>query len=127
MDVEALEAIRESDEVEMHRAVLHGRHLGGDRRLILRVDRTDPSKNIVRGFRAFDVMLSEHPELHGKVTFLASLMPSRTDVPEYSDYIAAIGAVAAEVNARHHAERLAADRPAPAGGPGLRRRRLHAV
>ena len=104
VDVEALMAVRESDEVEMHRAVIHGTHLGGDRKLMLRVDRTDPSKNIVRGFRAFDVLLNDHPELHEKVTFLASLMPSRTDVPEYSDYIAQIGAVAAEVNARHHAE-----------------------
>jgi len=104
VDVDALMAVRDSDEVEMHRAVLYARHVGGDRKLILRVDRTDPSKNIVRGFRAFDVLLTDHPELRERVTFLASLMPSRTDVPEYSNYIAQIGAVVAEVNARHHAE-----------------------
>jgi trehalose 6-phosphate synthase len=67
----------------------------------VRVDRTDPSKNILRGFKAFDLVLDEHPQLRGKVTFLASLMPSRTDVPEYADYLAAIGGIVAEVNARH--------------------------
>jgi trehalose 6-phosphate synthase len=33
-------------------------------RLILRVDRTDPSKNIVRGFTAFGRFLEQHPEWH---------------------------------------------------------------
>jgi trehalose 6-phosphate synthase len=30
-------------------------------KLVLRVDRTDPSKNIVRGFRAFELYLEAHP------------------------------------------------------------------
>ena len=68
---------------------------------MLRVDRTDPSKNIVRGFRAFDTMLTDHPELKGRVVFFAMLQPSRQDVPQYQDYIASIGGVVAEVNARH--------------------------
>jgi trehalose 6-phosphate synthase len=74
---------------------------GEDHRLVLRVDRTDPSKNIVRGFRAFATMLDSHPELVGRVTFLALLQPSRQDVPEYADYLAAIGAEVARVNARY--------------------------
>ena len=65
------------------------------------MDRTDPSKNVVRGFLAFGALLDQHPELSGKVSFLALLQPSRTDVAEYSDYIATIGAVVAEINARH--------------------------
>ena len=36
-------------------------------KLIVRVDRTDPSKNIVRGFRAYELLLEDHPELHGRV------------------------------------------------------------
>jgi len=68
--------------------------------LLLRVDRTDPSKNIVRGFTAFELLLSEHPELHGQVVFLALLQPSRQDVPEYASYLTQIGAAAARVNAR---------------------------
>jgi trehalose 6-phosphate synthase len=78
------------------------RRLAADRpeRLILRVDRTDPSKNIVRGFRAFELYLELHPEAHGRVGMLALLDPSRQDIGEYADYLRAIEATAAEVNAR---------------------------
>ena len=58
--------------------------------LVVRVDRTDPSKNIVRGFRAFGLMLERHPELRGRVRMLALLDPSRQDIPEYVDYVAAV-------------------------------------
>ena len=58
--------------------------------LVLRVDRTDPSKNIVRGFRAFGLMLERHPELRGRVRMLVLLDPSRQDIPEYADYVAAV-------------------------------------
>ena len=58
--------------------------------LVLRVDRTDPSKNIVRGFRAFGLMLERHPELRGRVRMLALLDPSRQDIPEYVEYLAAV-------------------------------------
>jgi trehalose 6-phosphate synthase len=58
--------------------------------LVLRVDRADPSKNVVRGFRAFKLMLELHPELHGRVRFLALLAPSRQDVPEYAEYLDAV-------------------------------------
>jgi trehalose 6-phosphate synthase len=58
--------------------------------LVLRVDRTDPSKNVVRGLRAFGLMLHRHPELRGRVRMLALLDPSRQDIPEYVDYLAAI-------------------------------------
>ncbi|HZC31186.1 MAG TPA: trehalose-6-phosphate synthase, partial [Gaiellaceae bacterium] len=58
--------------------------------LVLRVDRTDPSKNAVRGFRAFKLMLERHPELRGRVRMLALLTPSRQDVPEFVEYLDAI-------------------------------------
>jgi trehalose 6-phosphate synthase len=101
IDVEAVEKLAASSEVAAHRAQLQDLHLNDGRQLVVRIDRTDPSKNILRGFKAFDLVLEEHPELAGKVTFLASLMPSRTDVPEYADYLAAVGGIVAEVNARH--------------------------
>jgi len=68
--------------------------------LVLRVDRTDPSKNIVRGFRAFGLLLERHPELHGKVGMAALLAPSRQDIPEYANYVAAVEAAVREVNER---------------------------
>jgi trehalose 6-phosphate synthase len=69
--------------------------------LILRVDRADLSKNVLRGFSAFDVFLDQHPEFRERVTFIAQLMPSRTDVPEYAEYLERIEAVVAVVNHRH--------------------------
>jgi trehalose 6-phosphate synthase len=68
--------------------------------LVLRVDRTDPSKNVVRGLRAFGLLLELHPELHGRVSMLALLDPSRQDVPEYVAYLAAIEREARAVNER---------------------------
>jgi trehalose 6-phosphate synthase len=69
--------------------------------LILRVDRADLSKNILRGFSAFDTFLEQHPEFRERVTFIAQLMPSRPDVPEYAEYLERIEAVVAVVNHRH--------------------------
>jgi trehalose 6-phosphate synthase len=69
--------------------------------LILRVDRADLSKNVLRGFTAFDLFLTQHPEFRENVTFIAQLMPSRQDVPEYVEYLEKIEALVAVVNHRH--------------------------
>jgi trehalose 6-phosphate synthase len=68
--------------------------------LILRVDRTDPSKNIVRGFDAFALLLECHPELHGRVGMAAMLAPSRQQIPEYAEYLGAVESAARAVNDR---------------------------
>jgi trehalose 6-phosphate synthase len=98
IDADDFEARASSPEVEEHREAL-----SASRRehLILRVDRTDPSKNIVRGFRAFGILLGDHPELRERVTFLALLQPSRQDVEEYADYTERIRRVVADVNLDH--------------------------
>jgi trehalose 6-phosphate synthase len=72
--------------------------------LVVRVDRTDLSKNIVRGFRAFGLFLDLHPEFHGRVALLALLDPSRQDVPEYAAYLAAVENEARVVNERLQTE-----------------------
>jgi trehalose 6-phosphate synthase len=72
--------------------------------LVLRVDRTDPSKNVVRGFRAFERFLADHPEYHGRVAMLALLDPSRQDIPEYAEYLGAIQRTARIVNDRFQSE-----------------------
>jgi trehalose 6-phosphate synthase len=69
--------------------------------MILRVDRADLSKNVLRGFSAFDFFLEQHPEFSERVTFIAQLMPSRTDVPQYAEYLERIEALVAVVNHRH--------------------------
>jgi trehalose 6-phosphate synthase len=104
IDVEAMRELAASDAVTGHAEALREEFCDEDRQLILRVDRTDPSKNIVRGFLAFATMLEDHPELAGRVSFLALLQPSRQDVPEYANYLAEIGATVARVNAAHGGE-----------------------
>jgi trehalose 6-phosphate synthase len=69
-------------------------------KLVVRVDRTDPSKNIVRGFRAFELYLDAHPEARGRVGMLALLNPSRQEIPEYAEYLGAIQREARRVNDR---------------------------
>jgi trehalose 6-phosphate synthase len=69
--------------------------------LILRVDRADLSKNVLRGFSAFDLFLEQHPEFRERITFMAQMMPSRTDVPQYAEYLERIEALVAVVNHRH--------------------------
>jgi trehalose 6-phosphate synthase len=69
--------------------------------MILRIDRTEPSKNIVRGFLAFEEMLALYPEHLGQVQFLALLVPSRMDVDEYQDYLDELMAAAGRVNAQY--------------------------
>ena len=73
-------------------------------RLVVRVDRTDPSKNVVRGFRAFELYLEAHPEMYERVVFLALLDPSRQDIPEYAEYLGAIQREARRVNDRFQSE-----------------------
>jgi trehalose 6-phosphate synthase len=68
--------------------------------LVVRVDRTDLSKNIVRGFRAFGLLLERHPELLRRVGLLALLDPSRQNLPEYTEYLVAIEREARAVNER---------------------------
>ena len=68
--------------------------------LVVRVDRSDLSKNVVRGFQAFAFFLDQHPEWQGRVSLLALLDPSRQDVPEYVEYLAAIERTASAVNER---------------------------
>jgi trehalose 6-phosphate synthase len=81
----------------------YGREILRRRRehLILRVDRADLSKNVLRGFTAFDLFLEQHPEFLEQVTFIAHLIPSRQDVPEYAEYLERIEALVAVVNHRH--------------------------
>ena len=95
------EELAESDQVRRLEAELeeHRREF-----LVLRVDRTDPSKNVVRGFRAFELFLDAHSELHGRVTMLALLDPSRQDIPEYAEYLGAIQRAARAVNDRFQRE-----------------------
>jgi trehalose 6-phosphate synthase len=98
IDQKAIQQTAESDGVREHEEELLRRRR---EYLVLRVDRADLSKNVLRGFSAFDLFLEQHPEFRENVTFIAQLMPSRTDVPEYAEYLERIEALVAVVNHRH--------------------------
>jgi trehalose 6-phosphate synthase len=72
----------------------------GELRLIVRVDRVEPSKNILRGFLAFEELLRRHPEWVERVTFLALVYPSREGLADYVAYRHEIESTVAAVNAR---------------------------
>jgi trehalose 6-phosphate synthase len=97
IDPDEFTSLARSDEV-----LARERELVGSRpeTLILRVDRTDPSKNIVRGFEAFGILLERRPELRGRVGMLALLDPSRQEIPEYVEELQRIQAAAAAFEER---------------------------
>jgi trehalose 6-phosphate synthase len=97
VDPEEFDALAASESVRAAEAEIREAR---PEKLIVRVDRTDPSKNIVRGFRAFELYLEAHPEMHARVGMLVCLDPSRQDIPEYSEYIGAIQRAARAVNDR---------------------------
>ncbi|MCJ7717218.1 MAG: trehalose-6-phosphate synthase [Anaerolineales bacterium] len=73
----------------------------GDRKLILRVDRIEPSKNILRGLMSYRSLLEAYPEHRGKVQMIALLVPSRLEVTEYQDYLREIMAEGGMINAQY--------------------------
>ena len=97
VDVESFVRLAGTDAVRQRREALAA---GRPELLVLRVDRTDPSKNAVRGFDAYGLLLERDPSLQGRIGLVALLDPSRQEIPEYVEYRAATEAAAAAVNRR---------------------------
>jgi trehalose 6-phosphate synthase len=97
VEIPELEATLTSPGFELSRRSL-SRLVQGQ--VIVRVDRLDPSKNVVRGFEAYELLLERNPRLRGKVTFLSFLVPSRTNIPEYSQYRSEALRVIGRINGR---------------------------
>jgi trehalose 6-phosphate synthase len=95
IDAEYLRERAAQADVEARRSALV--EMAGDRKVLLRIDRTELSKNIVRGLAAYREMLRTHPEWKGRVIHLAFAYPSRHDLPEYREYTAAVQRIAAEI------------------------------
>ena len=97
IDVEAMRQLGESPRVrELEAEIASWR----TEKLIVRVDRTDPSKNLIRGFLAYERLLEDHPEYHGRVVLWAFLQPSRLDVEAYRNYLDAVHATVSRINTR---------------------------
>ncbi|WP_427920899.1 alpha,alpha-trehalose-phosphate synthase (UDP-forming) [Streptomyces sp. cg40] len=99
-DAEFLHARSHQADVEERMAALR-EEIGEGRRTIVRVDRTELSKNIVRGLLAYRQLLDDHPELLEQVVHVAFAYPSRQDLAVYRDYTAEVQRVADEINSRY--------------------------
>jgi trehalose 6-phosphate synthase len=96
VDVPWLRARANERDVEVRLAAL--REQLGDRKVLVRIDRTELSKNIVRGLLAYRELLATHPEWRERVVHLALAYPSRHDLPEYRAYTAEVMSTAAAIN-----------------------------
>ncbi len=105
-DVDDLRSVAGSEDCARELARLE--EATGNRRLIVRVDRIELSKNVLRGFWAFDELLHERPDLRGQVAFAAMVYPSRLGLAEYLAYGQEVKALAAQINAKWVAQRVAA-------------------
>ena len=80
------------------------RAAAGDRKLIVRVDRTELSKNIVRGLAAYRELLATRPQWRGRVVHLAFAYPSRSALAEYRAYTDRCAARAGDQRGIRHAD-----------------------
>jgi trehalose 6-phosphate synthase len=97
VDAPALRDRAAAGDVQAHLDTLS--QAAGGRKLIIRVDRTELSKNIVRGLAAYRELLATRPQWHGRVVHLAFAYPSRSALPEYRAYTERVRQLAAEITA----------------------------
>jgi trehalose 6-phosphate synthase len=102
VDVDSLERIASSPRAHQYEEKLRSLC---EEQVVIRVDRAEPSKNIVRGFRAFNILLGRHPELVGKVKLLAFLVPTRTHLKPYKRYFDEITQLIETINSKYGNEK----------------------
>lgn len=70
-------------------------------RVIVAIDRLDPSKGLVERLKAYASLLERYPKLRGKVVFAMVAAPSRTDIPAYQQLSKRLAILAEEINATY--------------------------
>ena len=96
VDAAALRERARAGDVRAHAGAL--RRAAGDRKLIVRVDRTELSKNIVRGLAAYRELLATRPQWRGRVVHMAFAYPSRSALAEYRAYTDQVRELARQIN-----------------------------
>ncbi|WP_406125884.1 trehalose-6-phosphate synthase [Streptomyces canus] len=99
-DADFLRARSHEADVE-ERIVALREEIGAGRKTIVRVDRTELSKNIVRGLLAYRRLLESRPEWRERVVHVAFAYPSRQDLAVYRDYTASVQRLADEINSQY--------------------------
>jgi trehalose 6-phosphate synthase len=124
LGVDAADLDRQAGTAPVRDAVARLRRQVGDRKAIVRVDRMEPSKNILRGLHAYELLLERDPSLRGEVVHLVFAYGSRQDVPEYRAYAEQVTAARERINHRFggdgwHPVRLSTADDFPAALAGL--------
>lgn len=70
-------------------------------KIIVSIDRLDPSKGLVERLKAFDLLLKENPKLIGKIIFVMIAAPSRTEIKEYGLLSKKLTALAEQINTKY--------------------------
>jgi trehalose 6-phosphate synthase len=99
LGVDAAELARRASAPDVQARVARLAEAAGGRKLIVRVDRSELSKNIVRGLAAYRELLVAHPEWRERVIHVAFAYPSRHDLPEYREYLADVQRLARAISA----------------------------
>ncbi|WP_329399999.1 trehalose-6-phosphate synthase [Streptomyces melanogenes] len=99
-DAEFLRRRAHEPDVDERLGVLR-EQIGAGRKAIVRVDRTELSKNIVRGLLAYGQLLADHPEWRERVVHVAFAYPSRQDLAVYREYTAEVARVAEVINSTY--------------------------
>jgi trehalose 6-phosphate synthase len=97
IDVAGLRRLADGKAVRSYQEALRPRFA---QQTIVRVDRLEPSKNLVRGFEAYASLLERHPELIGQVKLVAFLVPSRARLAEYQRYRQSVQQVVEQIQGR---------------------------
>ncbi|MET9292029.1 trehalose-6-phosphate synthase [Streptomyces sp. NPDC003077] len=103
-DAEFLRARAHRSDVDERLAALR-EQIGEGRKTIVRVDRTELSKNIVRGLLAYRRLLADRPEWRERVVHVAFAYPSRQDLAVYRAYTSQVSELAEAINAEYGTER----------------------
>jgi trehalose 6-phosphate synthase len=97
-DADELRAFATSDECEEQFRALD--KITGDNFVLARTERLELSKNILRGFWAYDELLAMRPDMHERIIFVGAFSPTRTDVVDYANYRREVEEAVEEINAR---------------------------
>jgi trehalose 6-phosphate synthase len=81
-------------------ALLEERIGGPDRQVIVRVDRMELSKNLLRGFWAFEEMLENEPQRRERVVMVALAYPTRQKLADYLAYHNEVESTVDRINRR---------------------------
>lgn len=73
----------------------------GDQKLLITIDRLDYSKGIPQRIKAFDQLLEDHPEYHGKVSMIMVVVPSRDRVKSYQVLKEEIDTLVGSINSKY--------------------------